>query len=198
MTNPIIEASNTTGLNVYALQVNRITGQVWNTATPGWETFNPAHWSSYAVALAELAGSGYYFAARPAGVAGSLVTDLCYIRAGASPAISDAPPFELLHGEGENVAAISADAAVAPQNLQAGLGTEIQGAVVAGTLTNSAFPTNVTGLANNLIVGRSLLFLTGANAKGAVAILSYNGGTGVIGVAPLTAAPSVADSFLVV
>jgi hypothetical protein len=198
MANPIIEAVNATALNIYVAQVDRLTGEWYNTNTPGWEVFNPANWAHYAVALAEAAGSGYYWAVRPAGVAGRLVTDVPYVRVGGSPAIGDAPPFNLLHGEGENVAAINADPAAAPQNLAAALQTELQGAVTAGTLTNSAFPTNITGLANNLIVGRTLIFLTGANAKSAVAILSYNGSTGVIGTSPLVGAPSVADTFIVV
>jgi hypothetical protein len=142
-------------------------------------------------------GSGYYWAARPAGVAGSLVTDVFYVRAGASPATTDAPPFNMLHGEGENVASINADPAAAPQNLQTLLSTAIQGAVAAGTITNSSFPTNVTGLANNLIVGRTLFFVTGTLRTAAAAILSYNGGTGVIGVSPLVGAPSVADTFII-
>ena len=176
---------------------NRITGQTWNTATPGWENFNAANWANYSIALTEDSGSGYYLVARPAGVAGSLVTDVFYIRAGGSPATTDAPPFNLLHGEGDNVAAINADPAAAPQNLQALLDTAIQGTVAAGTITNSSFPTSVTGLANNLIVGRTLFFKSGTLAGAAVAILSYNGGTGVIGVSPLVGAPSPSDSFIV-
>ena len=81
--------------------------------------------------------------------------------------------------------------------LSAALGTAIQGAVAAGTLTNSAFPTNVSGFANYLIVGRTLTFLTGANAKQSVQVLSYNGSTGVIGTSPMIGAPSVADQFIV-
>ncbi|MDD5301485.1 MAG: hypothetical protein PHS14_00135 [Elusimicrobia bacterium] len=199
MSNPIIECVNATGLTVYAAQINRLTGEWWNTSgTPAWEAFNAAHWADYAVALTEAAGSGYYWAARPAGVAGALVSDVFYSQAGGSPAIGDAPPFNLLHGEGENVAAIDADPAVAPQNLAAAVGTEIQGTVAAGTITNTAFPTNVTGYTNNLLVGRTLIFLTGTLAKAAVPILSYNGSTGVIGVGPLVGAPTVADTFLIV
>ena len=197
MTNPAIECINASGLNIYAVLVNRMTGQFWNTATPGFEVFNASHWANYSVLLTEASGSGYYFSSRPAGVAGSLVTDVFYIRAGASPATTDAPPFNLLHNEGENVAAINADPAVAPQNLQACLATAIQGAVAAGTITNSSFPTNVTGLANNLIVGRTLFFKTGSLAGAAVAILSYNGGTGVVVVSPLVGAPSVSDQFII-
>ena len=197
MTNPIIEVVNASGSNIYVVLKNRITGQTWNTATPGWETFNPANWANYAIPLTEATGSGYYWAARPAGVAGSLVTDVFYVRAGASPSTTDAPPFNMLHGEGENVASINADPAAAPQNLQTLLSTAIQGAVAAGTITNSSFPTNVTGLANNLIVGRTLFFVTGTLRTAAAAILSYNGGTGVIGVSPLVGAPSVADTFII-
>lgn len=197
MTNPVIECVQATALNIYALLKNRITGQTWNANSNAWDTFNPSNWTNYAIALTEDSGSGYYQAVRPVGVAGSLVSDVFYVRAGGSPATSDAPPFSLLHGEGENVAAIDADPAVAPQNLAAALGASIQGAVVAGTLTNTAFPTNITGLANNLIVGRTLTFLTGANAKQSVVVLSYNGSSGVIGVSPLVGAPSVADTFIV-
>jgi len=197
MANPVIECVNTTGLNIYVVLVNRLTGQFWNTATPGFEVFNASHWANYSVLLTEASGSGYYFSSRPAGVAGSLVTDVFYIRAGASPATTDAPPFNMLHGEGENVASINADPAAAPQNLQTLLSTAIQGAVAAGTITNSSFPTNVTGLANNLIVGRTLFFKTGTLAGAAVAILSYNGGTGVVVVSPLVGAPSVSDQFII-
>lgn len=198
MTNPIIECVQATGLTIYRVGKNRLTGQTGNQNTPAWESFNPANWLHYAVALVEDGASGYYRAARPAWEAGSLTSDVFYVQAGGSPVIGDAPPFNLLHGEGENVAAIAADPAVAPQNLQAALATELQGAVAAGTITNSSFPTTVTGLANNLLVGRTLIFLTGANAKAAVPILSYNGGTGVVGVSPLPGAPSVADTFVIV
>ncbi len=198
MTNPIIECINAVGLNIYAVIKNRITGYTWNTATNVWEAFNPANWLSYAIPLTADTGSGYYQAARPAGVVGSLVSDVFYIRAGASPATSDAPPFNLLHGEGENIAAVNADPAVAPQNMAAAFGSEVQGAVAAGTLTNSSFPTSVTGYANNLLVGRSLIFLTGANAKAACAVLAYNGSTGVFTVSPLPGAPAATDEFIVV
>lgn len=197
MANPIIECIQASGLTIYRIAVNRLTGQVGNQNTSAWEVFNPANWAQYAVALAEYTGAGFYWAARPTWEAGALVSDVFYVQAGGSPAITDKPPFNLLHGEGENVAAINADPAAAPQNLAAALGTAIQGTVAAGTLTQSAFPTNVTGLANNLVVGRTLTFLTGANAKQAVQILSYNGSTGVIGVSPLVGAPSVNDTFLI-
>lgn len=196
MTNPIIECVAQTGLNLYAVEKNRITGQTGNNTGLAWEVFNAANWLQYAVVLAEDAGTGYYHAVRPTWLAGSLVTDVIYQRAGLNPAVGDVA-LTMLHNLGENVAAINADPATAAQNLQAALSTEIQGAVLAGTLTNSAFPTNLGALANNLVVGRTLAFTSGTLLHAACSVLAYNGSTGVVTVSPLVGAPAVNDTFVI-
>lgn len=195
MTNPIIEAIQASGITIYRLAKNRLTGQTGNQNTQTWQAFNPSLWAQYVTPLAEDAGSGFYWASRPAWELGSLVSDVFYQQAGGSPAITDKPPFLLAHGEGENIAAINADPAVAPQAMQGALSTTLTGAVQAGTITNSVFPTNLGNLLNNLMVGRTLYFTSGALKGAAAAVLSYTGSTGVIGIAPMVAAPSVNDTF---
>lgn len=49
-----------TGWTVYVLLLNS-TGQAWNTATPAFETFAVANWTSYKIALSESSTSGVYF-----------------------------------------------------------------------------------------------------------------------------------------
>lgn len=198
MTNPIIETIQATADNIYAVCKNRLTGQTWNTVTPGWENFNAANWADYAIALTQDGSTGYFWTARPAGQVGSLVTDVFYVRAGADPATTDAPPYNLVHNLGENLAAIYGDAVNAPANLQAGTGlSQIAGAVAAGTITNTSFPTNLGDLTNNLIANRTLYFTSGALKGSAVAVLGYVGSTGVITVSPLVGAPSANDTFLI-
>jgi len=198
MANPILECINLSGKTIYAFLVNRLNGQVWNTNSSAFEAFNASNWADYAVALAEFTGSGYYWAARPTGVATYLVSDVFFVQAGGSPASGDAPAFIVSHNEGENVAAINADPAAAPQNLAAALGSEVQGAVASGTISNTSFPTNLTGASDNLYVGRLCYFLTGSLAKSYGTIQAYDHSTAVLTVTALIAAPAVGDTFIIV
>ena len=198
VTLPIIEAIFTVGQALYVIEHNRLTGQVWNNVTPAWETYNAAHWAQYAIALTEQAGSGYYTALRPPTIAGALVSDVLYQQAGGSPAIGDAPPQALNKSAGENVAAISGDAAVAPTNLQAVTNSQTQGAVAAGVITTSSFPTTLSNATAGAFSGRVIYMLTGAAAGMAALISNYNPTAGVLTLSGgLAIAPSAADKFTI-
>jgi hypothetical protein len=195
----IIEALFTSGSTLYAVIRNRLTGQVWNNSTPGFEVFNSAHWSQYAIALTEQSPTGYYTATRPAGLAGALVSESIYQQGGGSPATSDSPATNLAYSAGDNVAAVSGDPAIAPSNLQAALSTEAQGTVASGTISASSFPTSLTDTLLNLYQGRILLMTSGAAYKSAAVIAGYNPTNGVITLlGGLAAAPSPGDSFVIV
>ena len=197
MTLPILSAVYTTGQKIYAVEKNRITGQTWNTSTSAWETFNPANWGVYAVALAEDIGSGFYWILRPSSLAGSLVSDIFYHQSGASPATSDVAFLESNNGLGDNVAAIAGDASVAPINLQAGLATAVRGTVASGVINNMSFITSLTSL-QNLMVGRTLYFTSGAMQGSAVQVLAFSNTTAQITVAALPGVPAVGDAFIII
>lgn len=198
ITLPIIERIFTVGQTLYVFEFNRITGQVWNNVSPAWETWNAAHWTQYAIAMTEKAGSGYYTAARPAGIAGALVTDVFYQQAGGSPASSDAPPQAIDRSLGENVAGISGDPAIAPTNLQAVLASQAQGAVAAGTITTASFPTTLTNANAGAYSGRTLYMLNGAAAGMAALIANYTVASGVLTLAGgLAVAPGAGDLFAI-
>lgn len=194
----ILEAVYSVGATLYKVLFNRTTGQAWNNNTLVWETYNSAHWPQYAIALTEKAGSGYYTASSPAGIAGALVTDVLYLQAGGSPAISDAPPQALNHSIGDNVAAISGDAAAAPTNLQSALKTETQGEA-AGTPSTSVIPTDLTNATSGAYAGLTVRFITGAAAGMAGLIADYTVTDGVLTLSGgLAVAPAAGDLFIIV
>lgn len=198
VTLPLIEAYFTVAQTLYVFQFNRITGQVWNNNTLAFETWNSAHWTQYAIALTEKSLSGYYTATRPVGLASYLVTDVLYQQAGGSPASSDAPPQALNRSQGENVAAISGDALAGPTNLQQVLASQTQGAVAAGTITTSSFPTNLTNATAGAYSGRTLYMTSGAANGMAALIANYAVANGVLTLSGgLSVAPSAADTFVI-
>lgn len=198
ITLPIIEAYFTVGQTLYVFLHNRLTGQVWNTTTPAWETWNSAHWAQYAIPLTEQSLSGYYTATRPAGTSGYLVSETMYQQVGGSPVSSDAPPQALNKSAGENVLAISGDALHAPGNLEAVLSSQTQGTVAAGTITTSSFPTNLTNATAGAYQGRVLYMLSGAAAGMAALIANYTVASGVLTLSGgLSVAPSASDTFII-
>lgn len=97
MTNRIA-FDGTTGLTYYAAFIDVATtkylkfagGDATNPANYSWETYNSAHWTSYAIPMTELAlGTFYLSAVMPAGYQGDLWVQI-YRQAGGSPATSDA------------------------------------------------------------------------------------------------------------
>lgn len=195
VTLPIIERNFTSGVTVYAVRHNKLNGQVWNGSA--FEVYNAAHWTTYAIALAEQAGSGYYAATAPAGTAGFLVSDAFYQQAGGTPATSDGPPFALVDSGGVNVSAISGDAATAPTNLQSVLSSQTQG-VVAGVPTTSTIPTNLANATAGAYSGRVLYMTSGAAAGMAALISNYTVASGVLTLSGgLAVAPSAGDDFVI-
>lgn len=195
---PVIEALFTTGQTLYAVLRDRLTGKTWNNTGSAWEVYNSAHWTQYAIALAEQTSSGYYTATRPTGTAGFLTSESIYQQAGGSPALGDTPATNLGYSHGQNVAAISGDAANAPTNLEANLLSQVQGQVAAGTITAQIFPTNLLNANTNAFSGRVLLMVSGAAVNMAALIAQYNPTNGVITLsAALAAAPSANDQFII-
>jgi hypothetical protein len=83
-----LQTNYTTGNTLYA-QVRDRNGQIWNTATPGFEAYSTANISHYNIAATEQGtASGYYVATMPAAVAG-IYAVLFKVRAGGSPAETD-------------------------------------------------------------------------------------------------------------
>lgn len=78
-----------TGYTVYAVVFNP-SGQVWNTSSSAFETFNASNWTDYDVSLTEKGTSGIYIGDFPTGVTTASVYDYyAYKRVGATPAQSD-------------------------------------------------------------------------------------------------------------
>lgn len=198
-----IETISQTGLSLYVIIINDDPesadyGKVWNTTlnagSGGWQTYASGNWAQYAVALVEYAGSGYYRGDYPEDISGVLTTEVIY--ANGTPTLGDAPQG-IGQSQGVNIAAVDGDADVAA-SMQRSLKSMVRGAVIAGTLTQKSFPTNVVNANDNAYAGRSLLFATGNLAGQGSRIVSYDTGTGVISVAgPFTGAPAVSDVFII-
>lgn len=76
------------GATVY-VHLRNATGQVYNTVTPAFETWNDANWADYAIVAAEQGASGIYAGDMPA-VASGVYSAYAYEQQGGSPAIADA------------------------------------------------------------------------------------------------------------
>lgn len=193
-----IEAYFTVGQTLYVMQWNRISGQVWNNVSLAFENYTAANWAQYAVPLTEKTSSGYYSAARPAGLAGALITDVLYLQSGGSPTTADAPPQSMGRSAGENLLGVAGDPSSAPTNLQAALSTETQGAVASGVITASSFPTSLTNTVAAAYQGMTIRFITGAAAGMVGLIANYTPTAGVMTLAgSLATAPAAGDTFII-
>lgn len=76
-----------TGQTHYAVLTDAV-GRWYNTAAPGFEAFDAAHWTDYDLAGTEFGASGVYAADMPAVAAGVYHAHV-RVRAGGSPAASD-------------------------------------------------------------------------------------------------------------
>lgn len=187
-----------TGANIYAVIHGVVSGtrQVWNSNSQAWEAYNSAHWAQYAVPLSEQTSSGYYATAFPTAIAGIIVSAVFYNNA--VPTLGDSPLSAPVPCQGVNMAGIAADP-VAAANQQQALNAIVIGQVAAGTLTASAFSTNVSNANDNAYQGRSILFITGALAGQGGVIIGYTSSTLLITMeAPFTGAPSAGDAFVIV
>lgn len=198
-----IETIQATGLSIYVVIVNGDTegadnGKVWNTTlnagAGGWQTYVSGNWAQYAIPLTEYAGSGYYRGTYPSGIGAVVTSEVVYING--APALGDVPQG-IGQSQGTNIMSVDGDADVAA-SLQRSLSTMVRGAVIAGTLTNKSFPTDVVNANDNAFVGRSLLFATGTLAGQGSRIVSYESSTGIITVSgPFTGAPAADDVFVI-
>jgi len=190
-----ITALYTTGQHLYAVLISP-SGTWWNGAT--FEAYNSGHWSTYAVPLTEYTGSGVYSATYPVSSPTVLTTDVIYLQAGGSPTLGDTPAANFYQSQGFNLGAIAGDY-TGPIKLQLTLASMLTGAVVAGTLTPSSFPTNLISTTNAAYQGRICLFTSGALINQVGNIVAYSGSTFTITVGgPYTASPSIGDTFVIV
>ena len=179
----------------------RSDGFVWNTALNAgagdFEAWNAGNWSQYAIPLVEQATSGYYVGAYPVGIGTEFTSEVFYAQAGGSPSASDAPPFNLVPSQGQDVAAIAGSAQSAV-NLGASTGSQQVGALI-GLPTVSTLPTDLLSTTDDQYIGRILIMTSGAADKQAQYIMSYDGTTKVILLsAPLITAPASSDTFVIV
>ena len=193
----LIETFLASGQFPYAV-IHHPDGRVWNltlnAGAGGWEAYNSGHWSQYAIALTEQAGSGYYSATYPAAIVDVLTTEVLYLNA--TPTLGDVPAGGT-QTQGVSLAAVFGDASVATK-MQTSLASMVRGAVAAGTLTTTSFTTNLTNPSANAYRGRSVLFATGDLAGQGGVISEYDPLTGKLTVTgAFTEAPTVADVFVI-
>lgn len=193
--NPI-ETVYTSGSTLYAV-VHHTDGRVWNQVNQAFEAYNAANWAEYAVALTEQ-GAGYFRGTFPAAAAGDfLTTEVVYLQAGGAPALIDAPATGVGQSQGVDVASV-AKSVTAATRLALTLGNMATGSVAAGVSTASAFFTDLADTVN-AYQGRIVLFTSGVLIRQVANIVSFNPTTNVLTVAgPFTAAPGLADTFIIV
>lgn len=195
---PPIQALYQTGSSLYAVLFNPDDGTVWNQNSQAWEAYNSSHWSQYAVALTEYAGSGYYRVAYPIAAPTVLTSEVIYAQGGGSPTLGDSPVAGPGQSQGANLGAVANNSLV-PPNLALTLSSMIVGTVVAGVLTPSSFPTNLSSTTNAAYQGRICLFTSGALVNQVGNIIAYDGTTFTLGIGgPYTAAPSIGDTFIII
>lgn len=202
MTTPI-ETVYPTGASLYAV-IHGIVGglaKVWDptlsAGAGGWATYNGANWAQYAVAMTEQASSGYYSATYPANIDTHAVLTTEVIYNNGTPTLGDAA-IAIAQSQGTNVAAVDNDPS-GPEKLKNSLKTMVIGNVIAGTLTATAFTTDVVNANTNAYQGRSLLFVSGTLKDQGGTISEYDVATQKITVAAaFTGAPSAADIFIIV
>jgi hypothetical protein len=95
-----------------------------------------------------------------------------------------------------NVTQLVADATAATKLRQSSKGV-ISGTAVTGTLTTSAFTTDLTG-ADGFYFGRTIVWVGGALAGQAARIIRFESTGGKVFVPPMTGSPSNTDPFVVV
>ncbi len=195
--NPI-EVAYQTGATLYAIIHNK-EGTVWNSLNLNFEVYDSSHWSQYAIALTEQAGSGYYHVDYPSDIGHALTTECIYSQVGGSPDISDAQPGPIGIGQaqGVDIAAVAHDETAA-SNMQVNLEQLQQGSTTSSALSRTQASTNLTSSVSNLYSGRLLIFTTGALRQEVTTITGYNGSTKVLSFNSLTSAPSAGDGFLII
>lgn len=200
LTSNPIETAFSSGATLYAV-IHHTDGRVWNNVSLLYEAYNDANWGSYAIAMTEQGVSGYYRGSFPALAAGDfLTTEVVYQQAGLpGPALGDAPATGIGQSQGVDVAAI-AKSATAAARLALSLGGMITGTVTSAvTPTATVFSTDLPDTTPNVYQGRLILFTSGGLIRQVGNISAYSATNAKITVAgPFTAAPAVADAFIIV
>lgn len=86
MASEILATGGQTGATYYAWVWHQ--GQIYNTGTSAFESFNSAHWSQYTIAMTEAVPAGDFLGNMPV-VAADLYTIEIHLQLGGSPAIGD-------------------------------------------------------------------------------------------------------------
>lgn len=194
-----LELVFTTGANIYAVIHGVIAGtrKVWNptlnTGAGGWEVYASGHWAQYPVLLAEQASSGYYAATYPANIVGVITSEVFYNNG--TPTLGDAPVASIAQTQGRNLVGVAGDP-IAAGNAQQAFGSEIQGAA-SGTPTTQSIPSTLSTAQATASVGRAVIFTSGVAINCAGRVIGSSGSTLILA-APLPAAPSAADTFIIV
>lgn len=187
-----LQAQNTSGKTVYAVVLNA-TGSVWNGTA--FVTPASANWATYAIALAEVGGTGLYEGNFPA-VAAGVYSVIAFQQVGGTPAVSDinlgASPF---HWDGAAEVPLSAIAAktgliVAP---------DLAGTVSDTAPTSGSFKGNAALSATDSFYVNGYLAFTGGALQGlARKITGYTGATRLFtfGTA-FPASPANGDPFVI-
>jgi hypothetical protein len=194
-----LEIVFTTGSHVYAIIRGVIGGvrKYWNptlnTGAGGWEVYNSAHWSQYAIALTEDASSGYYAASFPVGISGVITSESYYNNA--APTLGDAAISSISYSQGRNANGVGADP-VAAANAQQAFGSELAFAATA-TPTNQVIPTTLTTAQALASVGRALIMTSGAAINCAARVIGASGSTLTLA-STLPALPVATDTGVIV
>lgn len=119
MTNPI-EVAYTLSRNIYCFRISN-EGQFFNTSTNEYEDYSASDWSDYAIALTEVGSTGYYRLEPDDIPEDSLdrpVTEIFFLRFGATAAISDAPGIASGRSQGVDISTPNASFADGGQPLE--------------------------------------------------------------------------------
>lgn len=192
---------DTTGLTLIA-ELRNAAGQIWNTATPGFESYNSSNIASYAIAMTEQGAAAYYTGDLPAVPnSAQYFASFAYKPAGSGAAHAENDPKiagqqTIEWGSGVPIAlATKVPATLDPADV-AGTPT----GTVSGTPGSTSFQaTGSLSASNGAYANSYLRFEAGsANAGLALPITSYVGSTNTFGFSvawPVT--PLVGDVFVI-
>ena len=206
-----IPALASSGDTLYGVLVSQTTGKYWNGSA--MESFSGANWATYAVSWPENAGSGNFVLPVPGALPEDAYWVVPYVRVGGSPGLGADTPLDILRldwdggniigvGSSLNIGAISGSAAAATA-LAASANTAVLGAAAAGTLTTTQMTTDLVSAIANVYAGRVVYFTSGANLGRAALITAYAVTGGKLTFVaynnqPISVAPSVADTFIII
>lgn len=197
--NAPIQSLYQTGQNLYAILINPVDGTVYNTITPGWESYNAGHWASYAVPLTEYAGSGYYRASYPIAIPDVLSTEAIYVRSGGTPTLGDAPATNLGQSQGVNVGA-AGNSWTAAHNFASATGSQQIGSVFGTPASPLLITTNLTSVQTDTYAGRAIIMTSGTLIQQASFITAYDGSTFTLTINgfPSGSTPVNGDTFIII